>query len=156
MKKQSGYNPQAVARRRNRNSRSGQSLVEFTFIAPCLLILATGVVSFGLALRSFIVLTYGSNVAAQTVAMSRGITADPCATASSALSGAAPSLTASNITLTVTLNGTAYSGTSCTSATTNMVQGSTAQITASYPCALAVYAMNVSCGLASRSAQMIQ
>lgn len=140
----------------HRNPRSGQSLIEFTLAAPFLLILATGMVSFGLALRSFIVLTYGSNIAAETVAMSRGITSDPCATVSSALNGAAPSLTASNISLTVTLNGTAYSGTSCTSATTNMVQGTTAQVTAAYPCALAVYGMNVSCGIATKSAQMIQ
>jgi Flp pilus assembly protein TadG len=139
-----------------RHSRRGQSLVEFTFIAPFLLIVTTGVVSFGLALRSFIVLTYGANMAAETVAMSRGITTDPCATASSALTTASPSLTSSNITLTVTLNGTAYSGNSCTSATSSMVQGATAQVTASYPCIMTVYGMANSCGLATRSAQMIQ
>lgn len=145
-----------AAERRKRNSRSGQSVIEFSLIVPLLLVITTGVVSIGLALRSFIVLTYGSNMAAEQLAMSRGITTDPCATASSALTTAAPSLTSSSITLTVTVNGTSYSGTSCTSAVGNMVQGATAQVSASYPCTLNVYGIKGPCGLSAKSAQMIQ
>ena len=70
--------------------RRGQSLVEFSFAMTILLITVTGMLSFGIAMHNFLTLTNGVNTGAQTVAMSRGQTSDPCATVMSAIESAAP------------------------------------------------------------------
>ena len=50
----------------------GQATIEFTLIVPILLVLMTGLLSFGIALHNFLVLTYGVNAGAQLLAISRG------------------------------------------------------------------------------------
>src|SRR5579863_7460246 len=95
--------------------RCGQSIVEFSLVAPLLLMIVTGAVSFGLNLYDEIVLTNAVSIGAQTLALSRGQTSDPCATAVSAIESAAPTLTSSNLSFKFALNGTNYTSTSCTS-----------------------------------------
>lgn len=136
--------------------RRGQSLVEFSLSMPILLIIVTGMVGFGLALYNNLVLTNGVNIGAQTLAASRGQTSDPCATASSAVQTASPSLVSSNLSYTIILNGTTYTGTTCTSGATNMVQGATLQVSATYPCVLPIYGMKHSCSLGALTAELIQ
>jgi len=41
-------------------------------------------------------------------------------------------------------HGTAYSGSTCTSATTNLVQGAAAQVTVTYPASLKIYGKTIS------------
>jgi Flp pilus assembly protein TadG len=138
-------------------NRRGQSLVEFSVAMPLLLVTVTGMLSFGLAMHNYLVLTNGVSVGAQTLAMSRGQTTDPCATAVAAVEASAPSLTPGSLSFTIVINGTSYTSTSCTSGATNMVQGTTAQITASYPCTFAIYGMSGgTCGLQTQSSEMIQ
>lgn len=137
--------------------RRGQSLVEFSLIMPVLFLAMTGLLSFGMTMHDYLALTNGVNYGAQVLAMSRGQTADPCATAVAAVESASPSLTSANLTFTYSINGTAYSGTSCTAGAANMVQGVTAQVTVSYPCVLAVYGLSApACGLKSTTAELIQ
>jgi len=135
----------------------GQSLIEFTLVMPLLLLVTTGMVSFGLALHNDLVLTNAVSTGAQLLAFSRGQTSDPCATASAAINSAAPSLT-SGLSLTFVINGTTYSSTtSCTSAASNMVQGATAQVTGTYPCVIAIVGANYpSCTLRSQVTEYIQ
>jgi Flp pilus assembly protein TadG len=138
-------------------NRRGQSLVEFSVVMPILFLTVTGILTFGLAMRNFLVLTNGVNVGAQTLAMSRGQTTDPCAAAAAAVEASAPSLTPASLAFTIVINGTTYTTASCTSGAANMVQGATAQVTASYPCTMAIYGMNgLTCGLKTQSAEMIQ
>jgi len=135
----------------------GQSLIEFTLVMPLLLLVTTGMVSFGLALHNDLLLTNAVNTGAQLLAFSRGQTTDPCATAATAINNAAPSLS-SGISLTFVINGTTYSSTtSCTSAASNMVQGATAQVTGTYPCVIAIVGANYpSCTLRSQVSEYIQ
>ena len=138
-------------------NKRGQSLVEFSFAMPILLITVTGMLSFGIAMHNFLTLTNGVNTGAQMLSMSRGQTSDPCATALTAIESAAPGLTGSNISLTVVINGTSYSGSTCTSGAASMVQGTLSQVSATYPCVLAIYGMGTpSCNLASQAAELIQ
>ena len=124
---------------------------------PFLMLIITGMLSFGLNLHDFIVLAYGVNSGAQALAISRGMTTDPCATAWTAMSNAAPGLTTGSVTLTVSVNGTSYGGFTCTSGAANMVQGATAQVTASYPCLFFIYSLNLpACRLATKTAETIQ
>lgn len=134
----------------------GQSLIEFTLIVPLLLLITTGIIAFGIALHNDLVLTNAVNSGAQVLSMSRGQTTDPCATAYSAISGAAPSLT-SGMSLSFVINGTSYSSTTCTAAASGMVAGASAQVTATYPCVLPVSGQNfASCTLQSQVAEIIQ
>ena len=142
----------------------GQSLVEFALCLPILLVIVTGVLSFGIAINNFLLLTDGTNVAARQLAISRGNTTDPCALTSTALTTAAPTLKAASFSLTLVLNGTTYTGNSCSSASTstgaagNMVQGTTAKVTATYPCSLTLYGVSIasSCTLAAQTAELVQ
>lgn len=148
----------------------GSALVEFALVLPMVLLLATGIFSFGFALNNYLELTNAVTLAAQEVAISRGQTVDPCALASSTLQQAAPYLTQSNVTLTTTIyTGTAapytantFSGTSCSSATTttgaagDMLAGNPVQISASYPCVLAGYGFDFPCHLTAQVTEIVQ
>jgi Flp pilus assembly protein TadG len=138
-------------------SEQGQAVIEFTLVVPILLSVMTGMLCFGIAIHNYLILTNGVNIGAQLLAISRGQTTDPCATASAAISAAAPSLS-SSISLTFVIDGTTYSSTtSCTAGAANMVQGAAAQITATYPCSLGIFDMTVhSCNLQTQTAEFIQ
>lgn len=135
----------------------GQALIEFTIAMPLLLLLTTGMVSFAFALHNFLVLTNAVDSGAQLLSISRGQTTDPCATAYTAITNAAPSLT-SGLSLSFVIDGTAYaSTTSCPAAVAGMVQGASAQITATYPCVLSVVGMTpTSCQLKTQLTEFIQ
>jgi Flp pilus assembly protein TadG len=142
----------------------GQAMVETALVLPILLLVLTGILAMGLAFNNYLILTEASNVGARALAISRGSTTDPCATASSAVIAAAPLLVSTNLTFTFVLNGTSYSGTSCSSGSTttgaaaNLVQGSNALVTVTYPCSLAVYGANYapSCVLQAQITELIQ
>ena len=134
----------------------GGALIEFTLVMPFLLLVVTGMASFGVALHNVLALTNAVNSGAQLLAFSRGQTTDPCATAYGAISSAAPSLT-TGLSLTFVINGTTYAATnSCTGGAANMVQGAPAQVTATYPCALGVFGQKFSCRLQSQTTEFIQ
>jgi Flp pilus assembly protein TadG len=124
---------------------SGQSLVEFAMVLPAFLLVVTGIFAFGVAFTNWLVLTDATSLGGRTVSISRGNTLDPCATASNAVAGAAPGLTTSSITYTYLINGTPYTGTSCSSSSTttgaagNLVQGGSLVLTTSYPCQISVF-----------------
>jgi Flp pilus assembly protein TadG len=139
-----------------KRASAGNALVEFSFIMPLLLLVATGMVAFGVALHNDLMLANAVNAGAQLLAFSRGQTSDPCATAASAISSAAPSLS-SGISLSFVINGTTYSSSSCPSGSSNMIQGATAQVTGTYPCVLGVSGQSFShCTLSSQISELIQ
>jgi Flp pilus assembly protein TadG len=143
---------------------SGSSLIEFALCLPPLCLLLTGIFAFGITIGNYVTLTNAASVGAMSIAISRSQTLDPCATASSAVITSAPNLKSANLTFSLVLNGTTYSGTSCsaTSYTTgssgNLIQGKTAQLTVTYPCSLAVYRQNnfPNCVLTAKTAELIQ
>lgn len=142
----------------------GQAMLEIALCLPMLLLLVTGIMVFGLAINNYLMLTNATNTGAQTLAVSRLFTTDPCSTVATAVKAAAPNLVYSNMTFTVTMNGAAYSGTSCAggSYTTgppgNLVQGKAAVVNVTYPCNLVVYGKNFapSCKLQSQTSVVVQ
>jgi Flp pilus assembly protein TadG len=147
----------SVGKRIVAGSERGGSFVEFTLVMPVLLLVMTGLVSFGFALHNDLVLTNAVNTGAQLLAISRGQTTDPCATAYAAISGAAPSLK-TGLSLTFVINGATYTATNtCTAGAANMVQGASAKVTATYPCVLAVFSMSFpTCSLLAQITEFIQ
>lgn len=155
------------------SSESGQALLEFSLCLPVLLLVVTGVCSFGIYLSQYLVLTNGVTVAAQALALDRGQTTDPCADTLNAFTGAAPTLNPNKATYSIVLNGTTYSSSvgtqgtttfSCSSSSTstgaaaNLVQGTPATVTVNYPCTLSVYGKNIIpvCSIKSQTAESVQ
>ena len=135
----------------------GQSLIEFSLVFPLLMLILTGQLAFGFALHNYVVLTNAVNVGTQLLAISRGQTTDPCATAFAAVKTASLGLTPANLSMTFTINGTAYTTTSCTAGAAEMVQGTSAEVAATYPCILAIVGMKFSaCTLQMQTAELIQ
>lgn len=118
---------------------NGATAIEFAFIAPLLILLLLGAVQFGIVLKNWVTLTNAVNVGAMQFAISRSDTNAYTDTVS-ALEAAAPSLTAANLTITLSVNGsTCTSNSSCSSALTSAAPSSgaltPATVTATYPCA---------------------
>ena len=120
--------------------------------------------TFGIALHSYLELTNAVSIGARLLAISRGQTTNPCATTATAVYHAAPLLNPANLTFTLVLNGTTYPGASCSSPNTttgaagNLVQGSDATVTATYPCNLKVFGYNYapSCIMTARTTELTQ
>jgi Flp pilus assembly protein TadG len=130
-----------VSARLRASNEGGQALVEFAVVLPILLLIVTGIFAFGIALNQYLELTEAASVGARLLAVSRGQTADPCATAAAAISNAAPLLTSTSLGYSFVLNGNSY-GASCptsTNAGANLQQGVAATVTVTYPCNLTVY-----------------
>jgi Flp pilus assembly protein TadG len=142
----------------------GSSLIEFALCLPPLFLLMTGIFAFGITIGNYVTLTNATSVGAMQLAISRSQTLDPCATVASAIYGAAPNLKQSSLTFAFSLNGHAYNGTTCSSssyttgAPGNLTQGTTAQVTVTYPCSLKVYNQNnfPSCTLTAKTAEVVQ
>ncbi|MBB5059574.1 Flp pilus assembly protein TadG [Granulicella aggregans] len=127
---------------------SGQSMVELALTLPALLLVVTGLMSFGVTFNNYMILTDATAVAARQLTVSRGQTTDPCQTFANSLYAAAPLLTASNLKFTITLNGTQYTKPSCSGSATsgapaNMVLGTNAVVTVTYPFALGIYGLKL-------------
>jgi Flp pilus assembly protein TadG len=143
---------------------SGSSLIEFALCLPPLFILTTGIFAFGFYIGDYVALTNAVSVGAMQLAISRSQTLDPCATVVSAVYSAAPNLKQSSLTFSYSLNGHPYSGTSCSSSNSTtgaaayLTQGSTAQVTVTYPCNLQIYRQNAfpNCVLTATTAELIQ
>jgi Flp pilus assembly protein TadG len=89
----------------------GAVAIEFAFLLPVLLLLLLGAIQFGLLLKNYVMLTNAVSVGAMQFAISRSNTT-PASGTWSAITNAAPNLTpTTNITMTLSVNGTA-----CTSA----------------------------------------
>lgn len=152
---------QAGASLRVRGER-GSQLIEMALVLPVLFLILTGIYTVGIAITSYLMLTDGVNVGARLLAISRGQTTDPCAITVAAVESAAPNLATASLSFTFVLNGTAYSGTTCSSASTttgaagNLVQGQPAKVTVTYPCNLTVMAVNYGCSLSAQTTEIVQ
>ena len=120
---------------------AGSTLLEVAISLPLLLMVFTGIFSFAIAYNNEIVLTQGVGAGGEYLQLIRTTTSDPCADTLTAIKNAAPNLNSSNIALTITMNGVAESGNSCSGAQTNLVAGVPVTVKATYPCKLQVYGM---------------
>lgn len=109
----------------------GSSLVEFALILPCMTLLITGMVWFGIALNNYVVLTNAVDSGARALALSRGqstpslAASDPCAFAAQTANAAATSLNTDNITYVTDWTTYNSSGTAVTTTYSNTCAGLT-------------------------------
>jgi Flp pilus assembly protein TadG len=142
----------------------GGALIEMALVFPMLMLIVTAIFAFGIGLNNYLEMTNAVSIAGRQMAISRGQTTDPCAQAVTTIESAAPQLKPASLTFSFVLNGTPYSGTSCSSSSTstgaagNLVQGASAQVTVTYPCNLAVYGRNYAptCSLVAQTTELVQ
>ena len=158
--RQRDQNESLPVRRRglSASDEEGQGLVEFALVASMLLVLVTGILIFGVFEMQLMSLTEGVNNAGRVLAVSAGLTLDPCAAAVSAVQSAAPLLNSSNMSYKIVLNPTpssgsstaqTYTATSCSSTSTTtgapsyLVSGGSVSVTAYLnKCSLAIFGKN--------------
>jgi Flp pilus assembly protein TadG len=148
------------------SEEEGASLVEFALVSSLFLLpLVTFIMSFGVYMEHQLQLINAVDVGARTLAVNGGITLNPCSVASSAIISAAPGLNSAQLNFTYSLNGVAYSGTSCASASllvgaaANLAGGTTATVTASYPCNLSIFGRNFmpnGCFMKASTSELVQ
>jgi len=156
---------ESVRSRVRASNEGGQSLVEFAITLPLLLLILTGMFQFGIALNHDLMLTDAVAIGGRYLAISRGVTTDPCASAITTVKGVAPQLNPARLTFTFGF----YDGTgaalygptataSCSSATGDLVPSGTAKIRVTYPCDLSVFGKNLvpGCTLTAQNEEVIQ
>lgn len=146
---------------------SGVALVELALMLPMALVVFTGLLQVGLYENNSLELQNATSLAAENLSVSRqpaGTSWDPCALTVSAFKQVAPFLNTSNVTFTFVFQNktatstTSFTGTSCPADDTVVTQQGTAQVTATYPCSLAIYGKNLApgCTLQAQVTEVIQ
>lgn len=156
------HSPWHGLRRFLRSGSQGQALVEMAFTLPIMMLMITGMASFGLLLNSYLMLSHATDVGARYIALNQGnfgtaASTNPCAMAATQIQAAAGTLAASNLSYTFTFynsagsstgsysssNGTGSfgSGSACASggSTAMGLGGGSVSVQLSYPFLLTVY-----------------
>jgi Flp pilus assembly protein TadG len=147
---------------RNRSVRDedGNMLVELALILPTCMMVLTGIFSFAFAYSNELMLTNAVGSGATYLQQNAPYTTDPCSDAISKIEAAAPSLVASNISLTLTINnGTPVTGNSCTTSASslNSATGIPVNVSATYPCNIHVlnFTISPSCKLTAQTTEYV-
>jgi Flp pilus assembly protein TadG len=121
----------------------GQALVEFALVLPILLMVATGITSFGLVFYRYITLTDAVRTGARTLALGRGETSpnDPCtlATNQTVSSAIDVNLQASDITMKIGTDPPIQMPQACDGSGTQWIQGNQVTVSASIPYSLNIF-----------------
>ena len=120
-------------------NEEGSALVEIALVTPVLMALITGICSFAIGFNNQLTLVSAVGAGAQYLQVMRTSTTDPCASTLSAIEAAAPSLKPSSIALTLTINSTVESGSTCPTGAALLQSGQPVTVSATYPCSLAIY-----------------
>jgi Flp pilus assembly protein TadG len=153
-----------------RRLEEGQALVEAALVMPLLLLAGTGILIFGIYMAQILSLTEGVGSAGRVLAVSAGLTTDPCSVASQAFRNAAPILDPTKLTYKIILNpGTGdnpYSGSSCSSSSTttgaagNLQTTGTATVQVTYTgCSLSFYGNKLlpnGCSITQQVTEVVQ
>jgi Flp pilus assembly protein TadG len=156
MIKTAGGNPSGLWSRAIKQE-NGAAAVEFAMLAPVLMSILFGIVTFGLVLNNWVELTNSTRASARQFAISRSSTT-PYTNAKNAIGSSAPDLTSSNVTMTFKVNGTACATDSACQTALSTAAGGTASVTASYPCNLTVMGINYmpSCTLTAQTSELVE
>ena len=144
------------ARKALLSDSEGGALVEMAVTLPVLMLILTGIVSFSISLYQKLQLAEAVSNAGHYLATARG-DSDPCAKAIQAVIAGAPGLASSNLTVTLSDNGTAMSTSCPSSGGSALTRGDVAQVTATYPTSLAIYGFRYSSfNMASQITEVVQ
>jgi Flp pilus assembly protein TadG len=137
---------------------SGAGAVEFALVAPVLLAIGFGALTFGLVMNNYVLVTNAASAGAKNLVLSRGA-ATPYSSTVNAIASAAPSLSSGAMTIVMTVNGAACDSDSTCKAALNAAIATPASVSVSYPCKLSVLGVNYApngCTLRQTTAGRIQ
>lgn len=152
-------------------SETGQAIVEMALAVPILLLLVTGIATFGITFANYLSLADAVGIGGRQLAISRANTTNPCSLVASTVQAALPNgMVAGNLTFTYVLNGSTFgpytgvaastcsSSSNTTGAAGDLVEGKNAQVIVTYPCSLSVYGHNIAptCNLTSQVTELVQ
>jgi Flp pilus assembly protein TadG len=140
-----------------RGDASGASAVEFALVVPFLLFLVVGLFQFGITINNYLELTDGVRSGGRAFAIAR-TNATPYTSSVAAVKSSAANLTAANVTVTLSINGTGCSSDAACTTALATASGGTATATATYPCSLSIMGVNFapSCTLTSTTSDLIE
>lgn len=154
--------PSRSTRRRSQLIRgeAGSALIEVAVVSPVLLMMVFGILQFGVVMNTNVTLNDAVRVASRSLAMTRGVP-DPCSTATTKLKNVAQGLTASSLSIRVTVNATAYgfsNSPTCSGQGVLMTSGADATVEATYPCTAVIYGINYmpSCTLRAQTTVRVE
>ena len=128
-------------RRLRLRSESGQSMVEFALLLPILLVVALGILQFGIIYNNYVTLTDATRAGARKAAVGRQ-SANPVGDCQTAVRNSATDLTASSLTAT------------CTS---TWQMGADVTVTATYPYKISLLGLVVKTGrLSSTTTERVE
>ncbi len=143
-----------------RSGERGSTSVETALVMPVLLVILTFLLSVGVYINKNLELSNATSLAGEYLSLSRSTTpaSDPCLLVYNSFIQVAPYLTPANLSFTLTIGGTAYTGTTCTSAASALTQGASATLNVTYPCTLVQFGKNLlpSCQLISQVTEIIE
>jgi Flp pilus assembly protein TadG len=152
-----------MRRARAGRAASGTVAVEFALVGPVLLLAMIGMFVFGIALNNWVILTNATEAGALQLAISQGNTDNtPWTDTTNAIYNAAGNLipyVKANLTITITVNGTACtSDATCLALLPSSSAGQPATVQATYPCSLTVMKVNYAptCNLTVKTTERIQ
>jgi Flp pilus assembly protein TadG len=127
---------------------SGTSLVETALTLPLLLTVLMGITQCGFLVNNWVTLTDAARAGARQLSIARLPGQNACDLATATTKAAAPSLTATKLTVTFAVTD------SCTS----LVTGSMVTLTATYPCDLSILGVNYapSCTLRAQTTERVE
>lgn len=150
--------PVCKARAGHRGER-GQSLVEFAMALPVMLLIVMGICAFGITISHYMILTDATNIGGRQLAIIRGQTTDPCKDISNTVIASSPSLSSSAMTFKFVINGSSYTGTTCSAGASALTAGVTASLTVTYSsCSLIAFGTNFApnCSLQAQDTELVQ
>ncbi len=141
----------------------GQASVELALCMPILMVLLTGIWSYGMAVNNYVTLAEATGAGARKIAISRGQGGDPCAIAASTVQADAPSLsqtgsTVSGLGYSITVAGQTYASATPQCPNATLTAGQPVSITVTYPCTLQIFrvAALANCYLTAKTTEVIQ
>lgn len=126
----------------------GQALVEFALVLPILLMVATGLTSFGLVFYHYITIEDAVRAGARELSLGRGNSAaapnDPCNQAINETYNSAIDAGLAKSDIHLVVNNVATSA-PCSGIGTNWTQGNQVTVTATVPCSINIIGVNINC-----------
>jgi Flp pilus assembly protein TadG len=140
-----------------RERREGVAAVEFALIVPVIALMVFGIIVFGMAFSNYVDLTEGTRVAARVLAQASAYPSQAYSSAQSYFAAATTNLNQANLTMAVSVNGSACTGTACNTALA-AAPGNAVTVTATYTECIEVMGVNFlpSCQLSATTTQMIE
>jgi Flp pilus assembly protein TadG len=120
---------------------SGTALIEFAFVMPLLMMMLVGMFMFGITIHDYISVTGAAEAGMLQLTVSRGDTT-PWTDTTNVIYAAAPTLLRANLTVSVSVNGTACASDATCVTALSTAAGLPASVTVRYPCKLKVLAVS--------------